>query len=188
MNKSIETQTQEWYRNYYEKSGKDRNSLRNPQVLFQVLAAEAAFVRATYVINIDPKKAIVLDVGCRSGGLIHLLLGCEYQPENITGIDILPGRIMEARRRYSKIKFTVGDAGDMEFDPASFDLVTESTIFVQITDDGLAQSIGNEMLRVLKPGGYLLLIDWRMRKPYDNSYRALTRERLNGLFDVGKSS
>ena len=95
---------------------------------------------------------------------------------------------MEARRQYPKIKFIVGDAGDMEFDPASFDLVTESTMFVQITDDGLAQSIGNEMLGLLKPGGYLLLVDWRMPKPYDNSYRALTRERLNGLFDVGKSS
>ena len=65
---SKQEETHEWYRSYYEKKGKDRNSIRNPEVLFQTLAMTAAFIRATYKIAHKPEKALVLDVGCGGGG------------------------------------------------------------------------------------------------------------------------
>ena len=65
---SIEQATNQWYVDYYSKKGKERNSLQNPEVLFQTLAMEAAFVRATYSIRHDFRRAAVLDVGCGGGG------------------------------------------------------------------------------------------------------------------------
>jgi len=59
-------------------------------------------------------------------------------------------------------------------------------MFVQITDAVLGKAIADEMLRVLKPGGYILLIDWRMPKPGDRNYKALTRKRLGQLFEIPK--
>lgn len=61
-------------------------------------------------------------------------------------------------------------------------------MFVQITDDVLGGKIAREMLRVAKPGGYLLLIDWRYGKPGNNSYQAMSRRRINRLFSVGFES
>ncbi len=122
-----------------------------------------------------------------AAGDIYLLLRCGYRPENITGIDILPDRIEKARSLYPHIRFIVGDAGKMDLPPESYDLIFEFTMFVQITDNTLAKTIADEMLRVLKPGGYVLLIDWRMPKPGDKRYKALTRRRLESLFEIGRT-
>jgi len=63
--------------------------------------------------------------------------------------------------------------------------VREFTMFATIPDDTLAASIAYEMVRVCKPGGYLLLVDWRTPKPGDSNYKALTRKRLRMLFGLG---
>jgi len=88
-------------------------------------------------------NAKVLDVGCGGGSLINFLrLG--FKPENLTGIDILEERILEAKRRFPNINFVHGDASHMAFPDETFDIVTESTMFVQLTDDALAHQISNE--------------------------------------------
>ena len=76
----------------------------------------------------------------------------------------------------------------MTFESDMFDLVLESTMFVQITDEGLSQKISQEMLRVTKPGGYLMLIDWRYGKPGNSEYLAVSMKRINKIFSVGSLS
>ena len=58
-------------------------------------------------------------------------------------------------------------------------------MFVQITDDTLAENIANEMLRVTKAGRYILLADWRYSMPNDRNHKALSRKRVSRLFHVG---
>ena len=72
------------------------------------------------------------------------------------------------------------------FDDGLFDITTESTMFVQITEDHWAQNIASEMLRVTKPGGYIVLIDWRYSKPGNTDYKGVSRRRIADLFGVGK--
>jgi ubiquinone/menaquinone biosynthesis C-methylase UbiE len=178
--------TRRWYENYYGKMGANRNDLRsNPEVLFQTLALEASVVRALAVVGGDPICACVLDVGCGRGGNLYQLLRLGYEASNISGIDILPANVEVARRIYPNMRFVVGDASRMEFANASFDLLFESTMFATLPDDMLAASIAREMVRVCKPGGYLLLVDWRTPKPRDSNYKALTRKRLREMFGVG---
>lgn len=178
--------TRQWYETYYGEKGANRNDLRNnPEVLFQTLALEASVVRALAVLGGDPKCACVLDVGCGGGGNLYQLLRLGYEASNISGIDILPANVEVARRTYPNMRFVVGDASRMEFADASFDLLCESTMFATIPDDTLAASIASEMVRVCKPGGYLLMVDWRTPKPRDSNYKALTRKRLGELFGVG---
>ena len=62
-----------------------------------------------------------------------------------------------------------------------FNLVMESTMFVQLTDEELSQKISQEMLRVTKPGGYILLIDWRYGKPGNTDYLAVSNKRITKL-------
>lgn len=181
------THTKDWYSAYYQEKGTDRNDvLRNPEVLYQHLAFHESVVRTLRAASgIDRTTARVLDVGCGSCGSLVTFLQLGFLPKNLHGIDILEERIAEGRVRYSNLMLTCDNAADMSFPSDSFDVVTESTMFVQITDEALAASIADEMIRVCKPGGYLLLIDWRYGKPGNKAYRALSRARIDSLFRVG---
>jgi ubiquinone/menaquinone biosynthesis C-methylase UbiE len=186
----LEQSTTEWYEHYHQRRGGiDRNTMRtNPGILFQLLAWEVCIVRAIYNIKHETSSAKILDVGCGNGSEIYLLIRLSYSPSNITGIDIQEIRVSEARKLYPQINFVHGDASKMEFDSNSFDLIYESTMFATLPDDNLSLSIAREMMRVCKPDGYILLVDWRTPNPFDRNYKALTRKRLNNLFAVGKDT
>jgi 2-polyprenyl-3-methyl-5-hydroxy-6-metoxy-1,4-benzoquinol methylase len=65
--------TREWYAQYYEKKGEDRNNLlRNPEVLFQYLAKQIAVIQAIAFVCNDrsQKDFLVLDVGCGGGRVL----------------------------------------------------------------------------------------------------------------------
>ncbi len=173
------------YEDYYTSKGDDRNDpVRNPGVLFQNLAFEKSIVEALRTIPIDKDTWEILDVGCGAGFSLLRLLFYGFEPERLHGIDISESRIAKGRRRQPALNFTLGDATAMEFSSARFDLVMESTTFLQITDDTVAAGIASEMLRVVKPGGYLMLTDWRYSFGRDG-YRAVSPERIARLFQVG---
>lgn len=68
MQRDIERETVNWYKERYEKKGKYRDSLlKNPEVLFQVFAYDRALIKALSAINIDIESARILDVGCGRG-------------------------------------------------------------------------------------------------------------------------
>ena len=187
---SIEKETQDLYKEYYLKKGKDRNDLlTNPEVLFQHLAFEYSVITALRsATNLSRETSRILDVGCGGGGSLTRLLQLGFQPENLYGIDLLQERIDEGGRNYPNLNLTCGDAASMTFESNMFDLVMESTMFVQITDEGLSQKISQEMLRVTKSGGYLMLIDWRYGKPGNMNYLAVSMKRINKMFSVGSLS
>lgn len=187
MGSVVEASTRRWYEEYYSKKGADRNDLwANRGVLFQTLASERGIVQAHYRVRLDPHTATVLDVGCGSGADMYQLFRLGYRPENVTGIDILPERIAVASGLYSHVRWVLGDASRMEFADGSFNVLFESTMFATIADDELSCRIAAEMVRVCKPGGYLVLQDWRWWRPGDSRYRALHRRRVARLFAVGQ--
>ena len=187
MNKEVSTH--QWYQEYYEKRGADRNDLRiNHGVLFQTLASEASLVQAIRAVAHDPRTARILDVGCGGGGGICELVRLRYDSRNMTGIDIRSQRVEEAKQLWPKVRFIEGDASQMEFVDSCFDLIFESTMFATLPDDVLSAGIAAEMVRVCKPGGYILLRDWRTPKSRDSKYKALTKKRLRKLFSVSKDT
>lgn len=180
-------QTAEWYEDYYTTKGDDRNDpLRNPGVLFQNLAFEKSIVEALRTIRLD-KTWDILDVGCGAGFSMLRLLSYGLEPEHLYGIDIAQDRITRGRRRQPALNFTLGDATAMEYPSNRFDLAMESTMFVQITDEAMASGIAREMVRVVKPGGYIMLTDWRYSfgRP---GYSAVSPQRIASLFGVGSAT
>lgn len=182
---TTENDQKEWYKEYYSKAGGDRNNLRtNPGVMFQLLAMESAVVRALRVAALDLSNAKILDVGCGGGSNTSQLLRLGAAIKNLTGIDIFPERLEAAKSIYPNARWVQGDASRMGFSDREFDLVAEFTMFATLPDEELSARIAAEMLRVCKPEGYLLLVDWRTPKPGDANYSALTRARLKRLFRV----
>jgi SAM-dependent methyltransferase len=176
----------EFYSEYYARKGTDRNDLlHNQGALFQVLAQDVAVIRALRSTGVSPHSSRVLDVGCGDGASLWLLLRLGFEPSNLIGVDLQEERIANGRARNPLITLRCADATALPFGDASFDLTMESTMFIHATDDNLATKIATEMVRVTKPGGYLLLSDWRYAKPYNPNYKAVTLRRIANLFQVG---
>jgi len=180
---------EDWYKEYYATKGAERNSLlNNPEVLFQNLAQEAAMVRAVQSTSPNPEAARVLDVGCGEGSSLITFLRLGFVPGNLYGIDFQEERISQAKKRCPGMNFQYGDATKMEYSSESFDMVLESTMFIHSVDDELSRKIAGEMVRVTKPGGHILLCDWRYAKPGSAAHKALTQKRIAVLFRVGSEA
>lgn len=191
--KKLSLDTKDWYDAYYKNNGSERNDIvKNTGARWQGFFSDIGYLDAlAFVLRslpVDSMSARVLDVGCGSGG--SCLPYLKFMPaQNITGIDLLESRIAEGKHLYPGIDFRVGSASNMQFGDAIFDIVSESTMFVQMTDEGLASSIANEMIRVTKPSGYILLRDWTTPlRPADSMYAPLTKQRLARLFKIGPST
>lgn len=104
----------------------------------------------------------LLDVGCGTGTLTRLF--AELEPElHIVGLDADPAQIKQAQKKLTtfgnQISLQQGYAQSLPQESQTFDLVVSSLFFHHLTTDQKRDALG-EILRVLKPGGRLLIADW----------------------------
>ena len=182
----IQIATGDYYREYSARKGVDRNSLlRNPEVLFQTLARDAAMVRALGWINPQPQSARVLDVGCGDGDSLWILLRLGFEPSNLFGVDIQEDKILQAKIKSPRVNFECANATSLGFRNDAFDIAMESMMFLQLTDDAIARQIAAEMIRVTRPGGILLVSDWRYSRPGSQEFKGVSPRRIADLYQVG---
>ena len=116
---------------------------------------------ANLVDGLEIRDRRVLDIGCGIGGPAFVL--ASKYGAHVTGIDIEPQLIDEARLRAEKLglssscEFVTVEPGPMPLPDESFDVVFSAGVIMTIEnqDEVLAES-----LRVLKPGGTLTVYDW----------------------------
>ncbi len=103
----------------------------------------------------------VLDIGCGGGYLARLLAGAVAPGGRVTGLDPSAPAIGYARRRApANGSFAVGVAQHLDLADRSFDVVT-STLAVHHIPEAARPDAFGEMYRVLRPGGALLVADFR---------------------------
>ena len=117
-----------------------------------------------------PKGSRILDVGCGIGGSSRIL--AKHYGFNVTGITISPAQVKRARELTPfdlNCNFQVMDALDLKFEDGSFDAVWSVEAGAHMSDK---TKFADEMLRTLRPGGYLALADWNSRdlKEYPPSF------------------
>ena len=108
-----------------------------------------------------PAKTTLLDVGCGIGGSSRILAK-DYNFD-VTGVTISPQQVKRARELTPKnvdAKFAVDDAMALSFPDASFDVVWSVEAGPHMPDKAV---FAKELLRVLKPGGILVVADWNQR-------------------------
>lgn len=108
-----------------------------------------------------PPGTTVLDVGCGIGGSSRIL--ARDYGFSTTGITISPQQVRRARELTPEgldAKFQVDDALNLSFPDNSFDVVWSIEAGPHMPDK---VKYGSEMLRVLKPGGILVVADWNQR-------------------------
>jgi SAM-dependent methyltransferase len=104
----------------------------------------------------------VLDVGCGTG-VFAARVRSAFPLATIWGVDLVAAMLVRGRERRpsepGRVTLVQGDSERLPFPSGAFDVVTCSNSFHHYPDQMRAVE---EMHRVLKPGGKLLLIDgWR---------------------------
>lgn len=128
------------------------------------LAAKADFVHEMVRwggLDGLPSGTTVLDVGCGIGGSSRIL-GRDYGFA-VTGITISPGQVRRAQQLTPpelNVRFQVDDAMALSFPDASFDVVWSIEAGPHMPDKAV---FARELMRVLKPGGILVVADWNQR-------------------------
>ncbi|MEU4496417.1 methyltransferase domain-containing protein [Streptomyces sp. NPDC023998] len=103
----------------------------------------------------------VLDVGCGTGYLTRLVAAAVAPGGSALGIDPSPTVIGYARSKAgAACSYETGVAEALEVPDASFDVVVTSLAIHHIPADVRPAAL-REMFRVLRPGGRLLLADFR---------------------------
>jgi ubiquinone/menaquinone biosynthesis C-methylase UbiE len=105
----------------------------------------------------------VLDVGCGPGYFARMLAEATGPGGSVVGIDAAPEMTEYAGRRARRLtncRFQPGAAEAIPFADGAFDVVVSSLMMHHLPADARARAV-REMLRVLRPGGTLLLADYR---------------------------
>jgi ubiquinone/menaquinone biosynthesis C-methylase UbiE len=104
----------------------------------------------------------LLDVGCGTGAL--LAAGAAAHPgARLYGVDLSPGMVTLAQRRLvQKADISVADADTLPLPDGIADVVTCVDSFHHYPHPDAVQQ---EVRRVLRPGGRLVLAEWRMPAP-----------------------
>jgi SAM-dependent methyltransferase len=125
----------------------------------------------------------ILEIGCGNGHWLREFIKWGATPENLAGVDLLAERIAQACRLSPPgVNLTRGNAAQLDFADASFDIVVQATVFTSILDTALKVKIAAEMLRVLKPTGVLLWYDFRVNNPRNPDVRGIERAEIGKLF------
>lgn len=122
---------------------------------------ESVTIRAFNSLGIDVCKKKILDVGCGYGNWLRMFAEWGAQPNYLYGIDMLDWRLSFAKQRSPLVNYGLGNCEGLPFKEESFDIVMQSTVFSSIRDSDMRQNVAQEMMRCMKPGGYLLWIDLR---------------------------
>ena len=137
-----------------------------------------------------PDNARILDVGCGTGVLLAAL--AERWPRAaLTGVDPTGEMLARAGQRLPlSTNLQQAPAEVLPFPDDSFDLVISTSVFHYV---GEPEKALQEMHRVLRPGGHVVITDWcadyagirllglwlrLVRKPFHHIYRA---SELSGL-------
>jgi SAM-dependent methyltransferase len=128
-----------------------------------------------------PKDAKILDVGCGTGGMELLL----HRYGRVTAIDASPLALSFAKRR-GLAELRRAQLPNLPFADASFDLVGIFDVLYHrnVGDDAAG---ARELLRVLKPGGVLVVTDSALgflAGPHDVAMHGARRYSAHGIREL----
>lgn len=175
---------------YESRTKKNMASLYSPllpHIYLSMQEKERAIIRWINTCGITPvENKRVMEIGCGTGGNLLDLLRLGFQPENLSGNELLEERAMIARKRLpDAVRIFQGDAARMDASEGPFDIVFQSTVFTSILDDAFQLKLANRMWDLTKIGGGILWYDFIYNNPANPDVRGVPVKRIRELFPDG---
>ena len=156
----------------------DPGTRNDPQAAGAAIHRVSGYDILSYVLGMGPKGRnsrmvielaeikpgdSVLDLGCGTGSLTLTARRAVGPSGKVHGIDASPEMIDAARQKASRsgldVLFDVGLMEDLGFPDGTFDVLISRLAIHHLPDDLKPRGFA-EFLRVLKPGGHLLIADF----------------------------
>merc|ERR1719183_2905205 len=176
---------------YYDQS--DLDAITNPLKSGKVFKdTKFKFIEEMYKwsgaeVNSGGAPAKILDVGCGIGGTSRYLANkLKDKGTEVTGITLSPKQVqrateLAAERGLNNVEFKVMDALKMDFPDNSIDLVWGCESGEHMPDK---KAYVEEMTRVLKPGGTLVIATWCQRElEKGEEFSSKEQKQLQFLYD-----
>ncbi len=128
-----------------------------------------------------PQGTTLLDVGCGIGGSSRIL--AKDYGFSVTGVTISPQQVQRSQELTPEgldATFQVDDAMALSFPDGSFDIVWSIEAGPHMPDKAV---FARELLRVLKPGGILVVADWNQRDDRQIPLNVWERPIMQQLLD-----
>ena len=186
MSDELEQISQRYLRRNEIASG--RYARLNPEVVYGAQERQRTLISILRFNGIlELSKVDILEVGCGTGSNLLELVLLGADPARLAGNELLPDRVVAARRALpSEVRLLPGDASALPFEPMSFDIVYQSTVFSSILDNPLQERIAKSMWNWLRPGGGILWYDFIYNNPSNPDVRGVPVARIRNLFPDGK--
>ena len=130
----------------------------------------------------------ILDVGCGDGWQLQQFEHWGARPEKLAGVDLIESRVNRARARFagcapgSGPRLQAGDASNLPWPSASFDVTYQGTVFSSVLDPDMKRAMAREIVRVLRPGGTLIWYDFFFDNPANPAVRGIGAHEIRALF------
>jgi SAM-dependent methyltransferase len=128
-----------------------------------------------------PPNGRLLDVGCGSGGELTRWVIAGWQPGCLGGTELMPARLARARDVCPGADVREVDGPSLPFPDDAFDVAAATMVLSSILDAGVRKALFGEMLRVVRPGGIILVYDFVLRKPTNHSTIGMTLAHLANM-------
>jgi ubiquinone/menaquinone biosynthesis C-methylase UbiE len=157
-------------------------SLDNPGNRFNFELLRADVLGRLPDIGIDLPKTKVLDLGAGElfWGNQFIAMGCKS--EHYVGVDLLLWRLQKGHAFGRNHQAVAASATELPFPDSTFGLISQFTMMTSVLDEAVKGRIAAEMIRVLKPHGYILWYDFRYSNPSNPNARGIGQRELRGLF------
>lgn len=114
---------------------------------------------------LDLSDLDILDVGCGTGAWLRTLQEWGAKGEKLHGVDLLADRIQTARSFGTSIDYRHMEGWPVPFEDGSMDLVSAHTVLSSILDADARADLAQEMTRITRRGGHILVYDFRISHP-----------------------
>jgi ubiquinone/menaquinone biosynthesis C-methylase UbiE len=159
----------------------DRYSWFNPVYIFQMQSREHEILKLFRSQGVRLSNANkLLEIGCGNGNVILDFIKWGLKPENCFGVDLLQHRLNQAKIKLPTCSLINANGERLPFLSQSFDIVTQFTAFSSALDPIIKHNLAQEMLRVLKPDGFILWYDfwWNPTNPHTAGIQPLQIKKL----------
>lgn len=122
------------------------------------------------------------EAGCAGGYNLRMFVQFGARPENVVGMDLDGASVDYCRAHASDITVHHGSADEVPEPDESFDVSLAFTLFSSVPTEEISQGIANELLRVTKPGGLVLVYDMRRKSPRNPSVHPISNDDVRRWF------